>query len=618
MAAWIRAGQRLVPSAVRVGTARARRWWLVALCAALNVFEAALVAAYGHGSHPALAPQASAVAPFGVFGDLRWVSVYHNSWPALVGELAGTVVVRGLLTALSIGLAWPAGAPRPAGTALARRGILGTALAALLLVPSVVLLFGTAVAPVSWLFLAAVPTAVLVAVLVHPAVVSGDWWRRVVSARAVGWVAASFLALNLASAAMAALPSATWPAIALASGLFNAWSWTGVVHAVVGRRPVRHHIPVAGVSALVLSAVVVGGTVIGFDMARNQRAGAVGAEREAPARRGAGLAVLVVSGYGSSWDGRAAPVIPGPFVEERFSYRGLSAAGTPLPYTSADTAKGLPQLERMLLRQINALRDRSGQRIAVVAESEGSLVAKTALLARDDPGVRFLVMASPLESPGRVSYPTTGDAGWGVASNTAMRLISDAFQGVAPIDLSPDNMFLASLDHEAPELENAMSCPLAGVRQFALLPLADATVTPAAYKLPFPSVVLAAFHGGLLETAAGEKMVADVLEGRPVAEDRLLVLADDAIRDAASGWQVPPLVASDYPGSGRTSSLSCSEDARRLRAEIVQVSGRVNGRSTSAPGRAGPERGGLGHAGWPPVGHGPARAGLGRAAIRPR
>ena len=102
------------------------RWRLVALCCGLNLVETVALMGFDPGAHPDLAPQASAIAPFGVFGDLRWVSVYNNSWAALGGELLALLVVRGLITAVSIALAWPAHLPRPAvGRLLLRSLYLG-------------------------------------------------------------------------------------------------------------------------------------------------------------------------------------------------------------------------------------------------------------------------------------------------------------------------------------------------------------------------------------------------------------------------------------------------------------------------------------------------------------
>lgn len=542
------------------------RWTkLAALCVALNLVETGLVATLDPSASPDLAPQASAVAPFGVFGDLRWVSVYQYSWWALAGELAAMLVVRGAITALSIGLAWPERLERPEPAQLLKRGIFATALASVLLVPSVALLFGLAAVPVSWLYLAAVPLALLVALVLHPAAVSGDWWRRFASLRALGWVALSFAVLTASSAAMSASPRVVWPVVAALSGLFNAWSWFGVVHAVVDRKPSRHKVPVAVLALLALAGVAVGGTVIGFNLARKSEASTLQPLVYTNVTPDNWPAVLVVSGYGSHWNGAAEHPVPGNFFEEPFSYRGLSVVGTPLPYTSADTAKPLSQLDRMLLAQLVSLHERTGRNVDVVAESEGALIAKTALLASPDSSVSMLVMASPLESPGDVWYPTTGNKGWGVATSAAMQLLGEAFQSVAPISLSPDNPLLASLDRDAPLVKEAMACPMTGIRQFALLPLADATVTPTTADLPFPSVVLPAFHGGLLETVAGEKVVSKVLQNRPVNNDQLLDLADQAIRYAASAWQVPSLVSSDYP---RTAAAEAKANCRQVAGDL--------------------------------------------------
>ena len=56
---------------------------------------------------PSLAPQVNAVVPFGVFHDLRWLSVYASSWWTFGALAGGVIVVRGALTA----------AERPTGVA---------------------------------------------------------------------------------------------------------------------------------------------------------------------------------------------------------------------------------------------------------------------------------------------------------------------------------------------------------------------------------------------------------------------------------------------------------------------------------------------------------------------
>jgi hypothetical protein len=559
--------QRALPSwleaLLRAWRALPNWWKLVGLCVSANFIEATLVLGLDHGARPSLAPQASAIAPFGVFGDLRWVSVYHDSWPGLAGELLAMLLVRGALTAVSVALAWPSHLPSPQARRLLVRGIFATALGAVLLAPSVVLLFGVAAAPVSWLFFAAVPSALLVAFIAHPIGVTHDWWRRLIAVRAIGWVALSFVALSLATAGMAVAAPVLWPVIAAVCGLFNAWSWRGLVRVLVDRRPAHHLVPAVPVATLALAAVVIGGTVIGFGHVRPTKADASPLVQQAA---GSGQPVLVVSGYGSTWDGNTRHPVPGKFMEVPFSYRGLNAAGAPLPYTARDTVKPLPELDQMLLAQVTSLYTRTGRSVDVVAESEGALVAKTALLTQPASPVATLVLASPIEDPGGVFYPTKGDQGWGVAMDEAMRLLSDAFQGVAPVDLSPNNLFLASLDGKAPLLEKAMSCRLPGTRQFALLPLADATVVPVAEKLGFPSVVLPAFHGGLIESPSGEKILSRVLLNQPVSDDRLLQLADEAISYASAAWQVPAPAQSVIPLSALRAGISpsCPQVAAQL------------------------------------------------------
>ncbi len=544
---------------------------LVVLCIAANVAEASLVAGLGHGATAGLAPQASAVAPFGVFADMRWVSVYHNSWASFGAEVVAMLVVRGAMTAYAVHLAWPAGVVHPARRSLALRGFLGTAFAAILLVPSVTLLFGMASVPISWLFFAAVPVALLIALIAHPVVVGGDWWRRPWAWRTIGWVVFTFVVMNAAAGATAASPAAVWPLIAGATGVFNAWAWVGIVHGVVDRRPARLIVPVAPVSLVVLVAVVVGGTALGFAGARGQDQLRAPARGGRPAQQGPPL--LVMSGYGSHWDGRERHPIPGAFAEVVFSYRGLDTQGNPLPYTSADTVKSLPVLDRMFLHQVAVLATKTSHRIAVVAESEGALVAKTALLAGPRSAVSRLVLASPLAAPGQVSYPPPGHSGWGVAGAAGMRLLGHIFQSMTSVDLSPDNAFLASLDAAAPSLVAAMACPLPATHQLALLPLADATVTPLNARFSYPAVVVPAFHGGLIGSPSTERIVARVIEGHTVRHDAVVDAAEDVIEAASSAWRVPNLVPSDYPGEPPPSS-TCRAVARRLRAlGLAGVSG---------------------------------------------
>jgi hypothetical protein len=559
----------------RLGAVWAPRapWWkLSGLCVTANLAETGLVMGFDHGTRPDLAPQASALAPFAVFSDLRWVSVYHYSWSLFVLEIVAMLLVRGAIVSASVALTWPANVSRPGAGSLYARGVTATALAALFLAPSVTLLFGLAAVPVSWLFLAAVPAAVLVAFIVHPLGIAGDWWRRTLRMRAIAWVAASFVVLSLSTAVMSAVPEGVWPIVAVLSGVFNAWSWWGVVHAVADRRPQARVVPMVPLALLVLVGGVIGGTILGFSHAHPKPAGVgIGPPSGPPPQRA--QPVLVVSGYGSTWDGASRHPIPGDFYEEQFSYAGLDRRGRPLRYRSSDTVKPLDRMEQMLIAQVRELSKDSGKKVDLVAESEGALVAKTALLADPHQPVKSLVIASPLVAPGRVSFPPAQGEGWGVASAEGMKLLGKAFQSFSPISLDPDSRFLESLDREAPALETAMSCAVPGVRQFALLPLADATVTPSGSRLPFPTLVVDSFHGGLLESPSVDRIVSQLLRNKPLHTDGLMQFVDDVVRSASGAWQVPSLVLSDYPAGSRVleegvSAPSCSRVEADLREQI--------------------------------------------------
>src|SRR5207302_5397008 len=90
-----------------------RKWQLIALCAGANLLEATLVLSFVPGRALSLSPQASAVASFGVFHDLRWLSVYSNSWAAAGAEISAAIALRALLIAMAVRWAWPDVAARP-------------------------------------------------------------------------------------------------------------------------------------------------------------------------------------------------------------------------------------------------------------------------------------------------------------------------------------------------------------------------------------------------------------------------------------------------------------------------------------------------------------------------
>src|SRR6185437_3327846 len=169
-------GQPGGQSVGRAGAARSGGLRLAALCAGLVVIETLVLLRLHAGSALALAPQVAAPAPWGVFHDERWLFVNASSWPAVIAGAVALVAIRGALTAVMVKWAWPhSGAGAPSWRQALIRGCSSTAVAAVLLSPCASLLVAFELAPISDLWLAAIPTALGIALFVHHAPVC-CWW----------------------------------------------------------------------------------------------------------------------------------------------------------------------------------------------------------------------------------------------------------------------------------------------------------------------------------------------------------------------------------------------------------------------------------------------------------
>src|SRR5438874_9124074 len=100
--------------------------------------EAALLRALDPGS-AGLSAQVTAPAPLDLFHDMRWISVFHNSWLVFAAELVAVLVLRSIWVAWIVQRSWPAGGA-PGMLPAARRATLFYALSMVLFVPWVVLL----------------------------------------------------------------------------------------------------------------------------------------------------------------------------------------------------------------------------------------------------------------------------------------------------------------------------------------------------------------------------------------------------------------------------------------------------------------------------------------------
>ena len=388
------------------------------------------------------------------------------------------MLARAAVDAVLIQLAWPR-QPDPAVPFLARPRFLTsvvsctvlTVLVGLVLSPVVTLMFGVALLPFSWPYLAAVPILLGTAVALSQGGVGQAWWRRLPPARTAAWVIATFLILSAAAALMAHLDTPGIVVVAGLAGVVDARAWYGLTAAAVQRsaekplhpwhwratlQQIRRSlldrtswVPVAPLAAVMVLALVVGVTRLAFTgtvrfahgtsdvvASADEAAGLIasggsdqGGRQSKPVTaakpRGA---VLVVEGFGSSCchaaDGlRAAE--PGMLVRQ-FSYLGLNAAGQPIPYGPAAGDLSIQALGDRMAAQVDQLYQQAGVPVDVVAESEGTLGLYAMLARHPHVPVKSVTLLSPIVEPGQL-----GQAG-GTVPGAALTTLNNLVGGMSP------------------------------------------------------------------------------------------------------------------------------------------------------------------------------------------
>lgn len=524
---------------------------LLAVAVGVPVVELVVLWSVGLAADRALAIQATAPSPIAEYHDLRWLMVLQNSWLALALESAGALALRSLLNAVMVHQGW-CGQDRPSFVTLWRRTAVASLALGLFIAPWAALAFGVAMVSISWLSFAAVPPIIVVALASPHVPVSKGWWHQVPPRRAVAWLVGVVVETAAVGAILKAAPAPLWLPVVAAGGVFNAWAWRGVVAAVTGRPSVRRRfVPVTPAVALGMLGIAVGGTAISFAIAtrRHLAQPAAAAPLPAPVHPN-GPVMIVVSGFDTHWNGDPSPPpLPGPFREERFSYKGLSPRGAPLAYSAADTHQSVAASARLLAAQVEQMHRQTGRSVNVVAESEGELVARVFAAAYPDAPLDHLILLSPLDQPGRVYYPTAGEQGYGIMSGWELRVVTALLDGISPVNLPADSPFLRSIVDHAGELRNLLSCPTANAKEELIAPLADAVAAPASPS-DIPTVVLPAFHGGLLSDPAAQQDVAALVEGRKLPVSPGLEGVDSLIRLISDPWQMPALPLSLFPASG--------------------------------------------------------------------
>ncbi|EEP72239.1 hypothetical protein MCAG_02566 [Micromonospora sp. ATCC 39149] len=516
---------------------RVRLLWLLVLTVAPVAAVAGVLAAYDFSSVFGMAPQVSAISPYATFFDMRWVLVYHNSWAMYAVLLAGVIVLRGLFSAVLIGLAWPAERPRPSFRQLSRRNLLYSIVAHLVLLPWAAMAVIAADVSLAWFQVMELAPLLILAPWLQRGGIVPRWWCGLPSADLIGWSLLNFLTLTLGAVLVWSVPDVWTVPAAAVTGVANGLLWQRKVRAAVLPERVRwSRVPVVPlVIAMVLAPL--------FFFDEVEAGGARGAERAtAPIGRLPEVGdiqqtVIFLSGYDSDYRGDPEKAEP-PVI--RFSYRGTDGHGRPLPYSPADTHQSIPTSAHVLAKQVERLHNRTGRKVALVGESEGALIARYYLERLRHPAVDSAVMLSHVLRAGRVYYPPPqADTGWGVATGWQLRAMFALIGVGATLRDDPEEPFIRSLLDEAPFYRNEMLCPVRGVRLIAILPLSDAIAVPAELNAQIPVVEVVGWHGQLLKQPRVLATVADHVTGKPVPDQTRWDYS--IVERAAGAWQAPPL-----------------------------------------------------------------------------
>ena len=473
-----------------------------------------------------------------------------------------------------------------------------TVLVGLVMSPVVTLMFGVALLPFSWPYLAAVPILLGTAVALSQGGVGQAWWRRLPPARTAAWVIATFGVLSLASALMTHLDTPGIVAVAGLAGIVDARAWYGLTAAAVRgaverpphpwqwraalwriRQALRHRtnwVPMAPLAAVMVLVLVVGlarlaftGTVRFASGTSDVVAGAVtgdsGDDGLAPAASGAGApstasaprgpsragplrgAVLVVDGFGSTCchSANALRAAEPHMLVRQFSYLGLNAAGQPTPYGLAGNLSLQVLGDRMAV-QVEKLYQQARTPVDIVAESEGTLGVYAMLARHPHVPVGSVVLLSPIVEPGQLG---PAGAGTDTVPGAALTTLNNLVGGMSPYGRSGAQTLIDSVSQVGASYFAEVSRDT-GRPWLAVVPLADA-VTLSACSWPQNVIFIDAFHGGLLGDRSVQQIVEAFLASGIVPESGLAELAGGSQRDlrsaaqliaaAAAAWRMPDL-----------------------------------------------------------------------------
>jgi hypothetical protein len=566
---------------------------LIAFAAGGAMAEATLLSFLAPSAR-ALAPQVTALPPLAAFHDLRWLFAFNQPWLGFTGALVLLVAARSAVDAVLVMLAWPRetepGIPRPRFLPSLLSCAVLTVLTGLVMSPVVTLMFGVALLPFSWPYLAAVPILLGTAVALSQGGVGQAWWRRLPPARTAAWVIATFGVLSLASVLMTHLDTPGIVAISGLAGIVDARAWYGLTAAAVRgaaempphpwqwrvalwriRRALRSRtnwVPVAPLAAVMVLALVVGlarlaftgtvrfasgtgdvvaGAVVGDDSRGDAVSGAGGTSAPGAVRsRSAGQvsgAVLVVDGFGSTCchSANALRAAEPNLLVRQFSYVGLNAAGQPIPYGRAGDLP-IQVLGDRMAAQVDKLYRQARTPVDIVAESEGTLGLYAMLARHPHVPIGSVVLLSPIVEPGQAGGVDT-------VPGAALTTLNNLVGGMSPYGRAGAQALIESVSEVGASYFAQVSRDT-GRPWLAVVPLADAVTLPAC---PWPRnvIFIDAFHGGLLGDRSVQQMIEAFLASGTIPDRELAGLAGGSQRDlrgaaqviaaAASAWRMPDL-----------------------------------------------------------------------------
>jgi len=512
---------------------------LIILCALPAGLEAGL-GQYGAGftATTQISPQASALWPYDTFHDVRWVMVYHNSWAGFVGESAAAIVLRGLFCTVLTALAWPHRAERPSLRRLTTRHVAFAAGLGAFLSPWAAMSVVVSDVSLAWYLFGAILPLLIMAPFLQRGAMVPNWWRGLPPAGTFVLSIVNFATLTTGSAVVAAVPDGWRVAVAMAVGGVNGLLWYWAVRVAVLAPPMRwRHVPVTPiVVAVVIALMFTAGRVSGVT-------GAGGPGQEPPTFTGAeakalNRPVIFLGGFTSRYDGRPNDP-PAPIVQ--YSYRGLDPDGRPRPYSATDTHQSVVTSARLLAAQVDHVHRATGRKVALVGESEGTLIIQYYLKTDPHRAVDTVALLSPVLRAGRVYYPPRDRVtGWGVATGWELRGIFAVLGAASRLPNSADLPLVRSILDNAPLFRGRqLLCATEGVRKVAFVATLDALANPPGAESEIPVVETSGIHGMLSgDPAVRQRLVEFLNTGRVQPQRRWDYRAGQY---AGAAWQTPAL-----------------------------------------------------------------------------